>query len=167
MEVDIAGKLFPNITTMIVQLISTGILFFFFTKFLYGPMQNFLSKRADFIQSNMDEAKSMNAKAKVHMEESEKLAKVGAKEYREVVEKAKQDAQVQGAKIIEEAKETANRRLVQADKEIAAQKEKAQAEMQQEIVEIAMSAAKKVVEKEMDEASDRALVEKFINEVKQ
>lgn len=29
MSVDVAGKLFPNITTLIVQLISTGVMLFF------------------------------------------------------------------------------------------------------------------------------------------
>ena len=57
MEVDIAGKLFPNVTTMIVQLLSTGILFYFFMKFLYGPLQKYLGKRAEFIESNINEAK--------------------------------------------------------------------------------------------------------------
>lgn len=165
MDVDIAGKLFPNIYTMIVQLISTGILFYFFKKFLYGPLQNYLGKRAEFIESNINEAKDMNAKAKIHMEESEKLAKAGALEYREVVEKAKQDALVQSSKIIEEARVTANQRLEQAAKQIESEKEKANAEMRQEMVEVAMEAAKKIVEKEMDEKTNRDLVEQFVQEV--
>lgn len=165
MEVDIAGKLFPNLATMIVQLISTGILFYFFKKFLYAPLQNYLGKRAAFIESNINEAKDMNAKAKIHMEESEQLAKVGALEYREVVEKAKQDALVQSSKIVEEAKQTANQRLEQATKQIESEKEKAKAEMRQEMVEIAMEAAKKVVEKEMDETTDRELIAEFVKEV--
>ena len=30
MDIDIAGKLFPNITTLIVQLCSTGVMLFVF-----------------------------------------------------------------------------------------------------------------------------------------
>ena len=165
MEVDIAGKLIPNVTTMIVQLLSTGILFYFFKKFLYAPLQNYLGKRVAFIESNINEAKEMNAKAKIHMEESEKLAKVGALEYREVVEKAKQDALAQSSKIIEEARTTASQRLEQAAKQIESEREKAQAEMRQEMVEIAMEAAKKIIEKEIDEDVNRELVEQFVDEV--
>lgn len=164
-EINIADKLFPNLFTMITQLLSTGVLFYFFKKFLYGPLQTYLGKRAEFIESNITEAKDMNAKAKIHMEESEKLAKAGALEYREVVEKAKQDAQIQASKIIEDAKATASQRLTQAEKQIESEKEKAQNEMRQEMVEIAMEATKKVVQKEMDENVNRELIQDFINEV--
>ena len=91
-EINIAGKLFPNLFTMITQLISTGILLYFFKKFLWGPLQTYLGKRAEYIEANISEAKDMSSKAKLHMEESEKLAKAGALEYRDVVERAKQDA---------------------------------------------------------------------------
>lgn len=164
-QIDIAGKLFPLPETMIVQLLATGVLFYFFKKFLYGPLQTYLGKRAEFIESNINEAKDMNAKAKVQMEQSEKLAKVTALEYREVVEKAKQDAQAQGAKIIEEAKISASHRLEQAEKQIESEKEKAKAEMRQEMVEIAMEATKKIVQKEMDEKTNRELIDEFVNEV--
>ena len=32
---DIAGKLFPNLTTLIVQLLSTGVLLLIFKKYLW------------------------------------------------------------------------------------------------------------------------------------
>lgn len=135
-EINIADKLFPNLFTMITQLISTGILLYFFKKFLWGPLQTYLGKRAEYIESNIMEAKDMNEKAKLHMEESEKLAKAGALEYRDVVERAKQDAQVQSTKIIEEAKQQAAKRLEQAEKQIESERQKAEFEMRQEMVEI-------------------------------
>lgn len=164
-EINIADKLFPNLFTMITQLISTGILLYFFKKFLWGPLQTYLGKRAEYIESNIMEAKDMNEKAKLHMEESEKLAKAGALEYRDVVERAKQDAQVQSTKIIEEAKQQAAKRLEQAEKQIESERQKAEFEMRQEMVEIAMEATKKVVQKEMDENTNRDLIQDFINEV--
>ena len=164
-EINIAGKLFPNLFTMITQLISTGILLYFFKKFLWGPLQTYLGKRAEFIESNINEAKDMNAKAKLHMEESEKLAKAGALEYRDVVERAKLDAQQQATKIIDEAKEAAAKRLEQAEKQIESEKQKAEFEMRQEMVEIALEATRKVVQKEMDEDTNRNLIQDFISEV--
>ena len=55
MNIDIAGKLFPNITTVIIQLCSTGIMLFFFKKFLWTPMQAYFEKRANFIESTINE----------------------------------------------------------------------------------------------------------------
>ena len=36
MTIDIAGKLFPNITTVIVQLLSTGVMLFFLQEIFMG-----------------------------------------------------------------------------------------------------------------------------------
>ena len=53
MDIDVASKLFPNLTTMIVQLLSTGVMFFCFKRFLWKYVQAYLGKRADFIEGNM------------------------------------------------------------------------------------------------------------------
>lgn len=166
-EIDIAGRLFPNLFTMITQLLSTGVLFYFFKKYLYVPLQNMIAKRAEFIEANVNEAKDMNAKAKIHMEESEQLAKASAIEYRDTIQKAKDDALIQRDKIIAEAKQVAAKNIAQAEKQIEFEKEKAQSEMRQEMVEIAMEATRKVLKKEMDEETNRDLIQDFINEVGQ
>ena len=49
-DVDVAGKLFPNITTLIVQLLSTGVLLFFFKKYLWLPVQKYFQKTYCFFQ---------------------------------------------------------------------------------------------------------------------
>ena len=56
-DVDVAGKLFPNIATLIIQLCSTGVLLLVFKKFLWVPMQEYFAKRANFIESQINEAK--------------------------------------------------------------------------------------------------------------
>ena len=70
MDIDIAGKLFPNITTLIVQLCSTGVMLFVFKKYLWAPVQAYFAKRADFIETQINEAKDMNEKAKKYIEDN-------------------------------------------------------------------------------------------------
>ena len=69
---DIAGKLFPNLTTLIVQLLSTGVLLLIFKKFLWKNVMEYFAKRADYIESTINEAKEMNEKASVNLETAEK-----------------------------------------------------------------------------------------------
>ena len=111
MNIDIAGKLFPNITTVIIQLCSTGIMLFFFKKFLWTPMQAYFEKRANFIESTINEAKEMNEKAKTFMVESEEQARESAKEYRGIVERAKADALKVRDDIVADAKKEASLHL--------------------------------------------------------
>lgn len=165
MSIDIAGKLFPNITTLIVQLLSTGVLLFFFKKYLWAPMQNYFAKRADFIESQINEAKDMNERARVLMEESDQQAKESAKEYRGIVEKAKVDALKVRDDIIVEARKEAASKIKQAEQEIAAEKEEARKEMKEEMIDIAMEVATKIMNKDMNSKENQKLVKEFVDKV--
>ena len=79
---DIAAKLFPNPTTMIVQLCSTAIMLLLFKKYLWNYVLEFFQKRADFIEGNINDAKAKNEKASEYLLESEKQAKEAAKQYK-------------------------------------------------------------------------------------
>ena len=113
---DIQIKLFPNVTTIIVQLLSTGVLFFVFKKYLWVPVQNYFAKRADYIEGTVNEAKEMNAKAKALMEESDKQARQAAMEYRDIVAQAKEDALKTKTAIQEDANKEYQTQLLNAIK---------------------------------------------------
>ena len=162
---DIASKLFPNVTTIIIQLLSTGVLLFVFKKYLWVPVQNYFAKRAEFIEGTVNEAKDMNEKARKLMEESEEQARQAAVQYREIVNLAKEDALKTKATIQEQANQEYKAKLDQARREIEAEKVQAKAAMKQEIVEVAIYVASKVMNKEMDTKTNKALVEDFVEEV--
>lgn len=165
MNIDVASKLFPNMTTLIVQLLSTGVMFLIFKTFLWVPVQEYFAKRADFIESQMNEAKEMNSKAKEFLLDSEQKARESAKEYRDIVEKAKQDALSTRDKIIDDAKKEASLKVEQARREIEAEKAQAKEEMKEEMVTIAMEVAAKVMHKEMNTEENMKMVESFVNKV--
>lgn len=162
---DIASKLFPNVTTIIIQLLSTGVLLLVFKKYLWVPVQNYFAKRAEFIEGTVNEAKDMNEKARALMEESEEQARQAAVQYREIVNLAKEDALKTKATIQEQANQEYKAKLDQARREIEAEKAQAKAVMKQEIVEVAIDVATKVMNKEMDTKTNKALVEDFVEEV--
>ena len=165
MNIDVASKLFPNMTTLIVQLLSTGVMFLIFKKFLWVPVQEYFAKRADFIESQMNEAKEMNSKAKEFLIDSEQKARESAKEYRDIVEKAKQDALSTRDKIIDDAKKEVSLKVEQARREIEAEKAQAKEEMKEEMVTIAMEVATKVMNKEMNSEENKKMVEDFVSKV--
>ena len=70
---DIAGKLFPNLTTLIVQLLSTGVLLLIFKKFLWKNVMEYFAKRADYNRIyNQWGKKNEWKKASVNLETAEK-----------------------------------------------------------------------------------------------
>ena len=165
MDIDIASKLFPNITTLIVQMLATAVMLCIFKKFLWKPMQNYFAKRADYIEGTVNDAKNMQQKAKALMEASEEQSRAAAKEYRNIVEKAKIDAGKTRDSIIEKANEEAKEKLDRVSKEIEAEKLAAKAEVKSEIVNIAIDVASKIMNQEMDQKANEKLVDEFIKEI--
>ena len=160
---DIAAKLFPNPTTMIVQLCSTAIMLLLFKKYLWNYVLEFFQKRADFIEGNINDAKAKNEKASEYLLESEKQAKEAAKQYKEIIDQAKEDAVKAKSKIMDEANKQAQEKIEQARHEIESEKLAAQDEMKKEIVDVAVEVATKVMDQNMNTEANKALVDDFVN----
>ena len=165
MSIDVTGKLFPNLATIIIQLLSTGVLLLVFKKYLWIPVQNYFAKRADYIETQMNEAASANEKAKKLMIESEEQAKQSALEYQQIVERAKADALKVRDDIVEQAKKEAASKIDQAQREIEVQKQQAREELKEEVVKAAIEVVSKVVNKEMDTQANKSMVEDFVEKV--
>ena len=155
---DIAAKLFPNPTTMIVQLCSTAIMLLLFKKYLWNYVLEFFQKRADFIEGNINDAKAKNEKASEYLLEA-------AKQYKEIIDQAKEDAVKAKSKIMDEANKQAQEKIEQARHEIESEKLAAQDEMKKEIVEVAVEVATKVMDQNMNTEANKALVDDFVKQV--
>ena len=151
---DIAAKLFPNPTTMIVQLCSTAIMLLLFKKYLWNYVLEFFQKRADFIEGNINDAKAKNEKASEYLLESEKQAKEAAKQYKEIIDQAKEDAVKAKSKIMDEANKQAQEKI-----------EQARHESKKEIVDVAVEVATKVMDQNMNTEANKALVDDFVKQV--
>lgn len=165
MNIDIAGKLFPNVTAVTIQLCSTGIILFFFKKLLWTPMRAYFEKRANSIESTINETKEMSEKAKTSMVESGKQARESAKKYRGIVKRAEAGALKVRDDIVADMKEEASNKLKQAEREIEAEKQQAKEEMKEEMVDIAIEVAAKVLSKEMNSKENQQMVEDFVGKV--
>jgi F-type H+-transporting ATPase subunit b len=162
---DIELKLMPNWTTIIVQLISTGILLLIFRKFAWKYVLNFLHKRADAIEKNINDAQTMRDQAQTYLDESEKQARESAKQYHDIIDMAKDDANKEKQRIMDSANEQARKKIAQAEEEIAAEKAQARSEMKGEIVDIATQVAEKIMNKQMDAATNDEMVKDFVDKV--
>lgn len=165
MSIDISAKLFPNLATVIIQLLSTGVLLLLFKKFLWIPVQQYFQKRADFIESQIEDAKTSQEKAKQLMLESEEQARQSAKEYYDIIARAKDDALRVRDTMIAKAKEEAARKIEQAERQIEVEKQQAREEMKKEMVDIAIEAATRVMSKEMNSKENQQMVEDFVDQV--
>ena len=89
LDLDIAGKLFPDPLTMLVQLCATGILFWGFKKLLWKPMQDYLAKRAEVADRALREAHEANSVAFENQKKSDQLLSEAANEAKQIIESGK------------------------------------------------------------------------------
>jgi F-type H+-transporting ATPase subunit b len=153
-----------NITSILV-IISLLILYYALNKLLFSKFTPFMEKRAAGIKESLEEAENAKIFAKeLKAEYSEKIKKAQS-DIEQMLEDAKTSAKKEYEAIIKDAKLEAMSMLSKAHAEIEKEHEKMIQEIKSEVASIAIAAASKLIETNLDTATNKKLVEKFVNEV--
>lgn len=163
------GDYFPFLTidpvTMIATLINTLILFLVLKHFLFKPVNKILDERKQNVEETYRQAdEKLTEAARLENEYTEKLANA-KEESAEIVKNATKRAQTRSDEIIAEAKKEASSLMVKANADIEKEKKRAVNQIKDEISDIALAVAEKVVEKEIDPKDHERLIESFISEL--
>ncbi len=149
--------------TALFTLLNTLLIFFVAKKFLFQPVMKMIDDRQqeiDDIYSEADSARS-NAQA-MEGEYKEKLSNAVETSER-IVREAVTRGQARQEEILNSANQQADAILEKASKDIAMKKKKAINDAKNEISGLAMAIAGKVVERELNENDQKALIDSFIN----
>lgn len=152
-------------STIVFTLLNLLILFLFVRHFLFEKINAVLESRQNEVQKAFDDAEQATEKAKQLEEEySDKILKA-KEESAEIVKNATKKAQLRSDDIINEAKTDAGNIISKANSDIEREKKRAINQMKDEISDMALAIASKVIEKEIDEKDNDKLIEEFINNV--
>ena len=162
------NPLVPNLTELIVGAVTFGIIFFALWKVLIPRLNKTLEERTDKIEGGLQRAEEAQAEA------NETLAKYREQlaEARHEAARLREQAREQGAQIIAEMREQAQaegRRLVEAaHAQIEADRQQALQSLKAEVGGLAVDLASRVVGESLtDEARQRRVVERFLDELDQ
>jgi len=151
--------------TFVFQIINTFILFLILKKFLFKPVTEFMENREKEIVDSIKEAEEKNKEAESLKTEYLTKLKGAEEEGRQIVRDAAKRAEERANEILKAAEKEANLYKERATVEINREKEKAINTLKDDIASLAMLAATKVIEKNLDEESHKNLVKNFIDEV--
>ncbi len=154
-----------NIWQILISLLNLIILFFIIKKFLFKPVTKMLSKRQneiDEIYGEADESRRAAEKNKLFWDE--KITSV-KEETDEMLKAAHESAKKQSESIVSKAKEQAGVIVRLAENQAKLEKKKAEAEIKQEIVEVSTALANKLLEREINLADHRYLINSFIEKI--
>ena len=152
-----------NFWTALVTLINFLVLFFVAKKFLIGPVLNMIEDRQKEIDGLYSDANAAKADAESMQAEYQNKLNNAQTTSERIVKEAVARGQAREDEIIRQANAEASAIMDKASAEIAMEKKKALNDAKDEISEIAMAIAGKVVGRELQAADQSALVDEFIN----
>ena len=163
-DVDIVGQLLPNPLTMIVQLCSTLVLFFLMKHFLWTAVQDFLKKRADKMQADLDESEQAKQEALIDRQAALTQLNEASGRAEEIVGAAVRQAKDEKASILAQANREADAERKKAREQIETERQEMYSSMRQEMIEVAMAAAGKLMMEKSSEELDRQAIDAFVKE---
>ena len=153
-----------QVSTIVFTVINLLILYVVLKKVLFGRVNRVLQARADLIQQNLSGAEQEKAQAdELKAEYEQKLARAHA-EAAEIVAQAKTRGAQEYQAIMDQAQDEVRRTQAQAQAQNQADREEMLRSARREVAQLAVMAAAKVAQRELDEQADRAIAEQFLAE---
>ena len=151
-----------NIIWTFVDLI---VLYVLLKKFLFARVQKVLDQRQEMIQGQMDHAKEQEALANQNLQQVRETVENATKEAREKAQRILEAASRKEKEQLQASEEEAKRILISSRKQAEQERKKLLADTQDEMVTIAMLAARKAVGNNINEENEKALFEDLLKKV--
>ncbi|MCX7921026.1 MAG: F0F1 ATP synthase subunit B [Clostridia bacterium] len=150
--------------TFIWTFVNLMLLYFLLKKLLFGRLTLYMDNRTKSIKESIDNAEKAKADAAELKKKYEDQLRSAKDEASKIIDEARSKANKEYDSIIADAKKDAEGVLVKAREEIERERDQMLSDIKGQVASLALAAASKVVEANMDTASNRALVDKFIDE---
>lgn len=151
--------------TFLFQIINTLILYYILKRILFKPVTGFMESRKSSIADSLKEAETKEKEAEELKAEYQSKLDKAQDEAREIIREATKRADERSNEIIKEAQDEAARIMDRAEAEIEREQKKAINLLKDEMATLAVMAAGKMINKNLDGESHNKLIKEFIDEV--
>lgn len=152
-------------TNTAFTIIAFLLLLWLLNKYAFGPLFAVMEKRRQIIQEQMDAAANSQVQAEAAMVEQKAALDEARKEAYSILEQARATSSKQAEEIVASAKNEATRLKDEALKDIESEKNKAISALRTEVGGISVQIASKIIEKQVDEKSQKEIVTKYLDKV--
>lgn len=157
------GFIGVDLWTALFTLLNTLTVIFVGTKFLFKPVMKMIASRQKEIDDMYDAAGQAEADARAMREDYQKKIAEAHQTSERIVKEAVARGQKREDEIIAQAQQQASQMMHKAESDIAQEKKKALNDAKNEISDIALAIAGKVVARELTSADQADLVDSFID----
>lgn len=160
-----ANLLSPNGGLMFWTLITFLIVLFILGKLVFPKITAAVEARERALEEAIEGAKRDREAAAMALAEQQRQIEAARNEAQKIIVEGRQVGEKVRAQMIEETHQQQQQMLERARREIEQEKERAIADMRREAVDLAIAGATKVIERNLDEDSNRKIVENFLSSI--
>ena len=131
-------------------------------QFAWPAILGAVEAREQALEQQLAEAERSRAEAAKLLEEHRRLLAEAKGQAHAIVVEARQLAEKERAVAMEKTKQEQEELLARARREIAAERDRAVADLRREAVDLSLAAASKLIEKRLDSETDRKLVLEYL-----
>jgi F-type H+-transporting ATPase subunit b len=146
-----------------VQLVAFLVFIWLLWKFAVGPIVKILDERQDKIRESMASAERMQAELKQTQARNEEVLLEARREAQEILATARQNGEQLLTRAREEANTQAETYLSRAQETMRQETEQAREQLRQEVADIAVLAAGRIIKKELDPNAQAQLIEETLS----
>lgn len=155
----------PNGGLMFWTLVVFLILFFVLGKFVFPKITAAVEAREKALEDAIEAAKRDREEAAKYLEEQRAAIETARNDAQKILAEARSTGEKLRSEMTEETRLQQQDMLDRARREIDAERNRAIAEMRREAVDLAIAGASRVIEKNLDQKSNRDIVEKFLSSI--
>jgi F-type H+-transporting ATPase subunit b len=161
-DAESTGLLSPNGGVMVWTLVIFVVLLFVLSKYAFKPITKAVEEREKALADAIDAAQHDRDEANQLLQDQREQITAARDEAQKIIAEARAAGEQVRGKIIEQAHTETGDLLDRARREIAAERDRAIAELRLEAVDLAIAGASRVIGKNLDDASNRQIVEGFL-----
>ena len=158
------GELGINAWGLAVQLVAFIAFILLFWKYALGPITNMLDERSRRISESMAAAEAMKAEMARASVRNEEILVEARQQAQQIISQARDVSEATIARAQKEAGEQAEEYLSRAQATLRQETEQARLQLRQELADLAVMAAGRIVRKELDPAAQSRLIEETLAE---
>ena len=155
----------PNVGIMIWTIVVFAISYYILRRTVFPRIGEALDQRSKKIEGDIDAAERTRQQADTVLEEYRERLKEARSQSDEIVQRARQAADVHEHEAKEHGQELVADATKRAEREIQAATQRALDDIRKEVADLTVMATEKVTRKTLDEADQRRLVEQALSEL--
>lgn len=153
-----------NAIKPIFAVLNLLVLYFILKRVLFKPVTEFMENRTQSIQNSIDDAERQKAEAMELKRSYEEQIGHAKEEAEKIISEARAKAEAEHDRIVEDGRKEVEALMARAREDMEGERRQMISELRAQVAGLALAAASRVIEVNLDTEKNRALVDKFIDE---